>query len=74
MLKAQRVRDVMTWSVATIQPEATLAQAGLTMFQRRIGSLPVVGDGNLVRILTGRDMLAALRREQKVEADPDFPW
>ncbi len=74
MLKAPRVRDVMTWSVVTIQPEATLAQAGLTMFQRRIGSLPVVEDGKLVGILTGRDVLAALRNEQEMEGASESSW
>jgi acetoin utilization protein AcuB len=68
-LKSLRVRDVMTWSVVTTQPEATLAQAGLTMFQRRIGSLPVVEDGKLVGILTETDVLRALTDGQ--ETDPD---
>ncbi len=68
-LKSLRVRDVMTWSVVTTHPEATLAQAGLTMFQRRIGSLPVVEDGRLVGILTETDVLAALTAGQ--ETDPD---
>jgi acetoin utilization protein AcuB len=68
-LKSLRVRDVMTWSVVTTHPDATLAQAGLTMFQRRIGSLPVVADGRLVGILTETDVLAALTAGQ--EHDPD---
>lgn len=59
-LKAPRVRDAMTWAVVTTDPDATLVQAGLTMFQRRIGSLPVVENGRLVGILTERDVLAAL--------------
>src|SRR5574341_465081 len=59
-LRAPRVRDVMTWSVVTTHPDATLVQAGLTMFQRRIGSLPVVDNGRLVGIVTERDVLAAL--------------
>jgi acetoin utilization protein AcuB len=70
-LKAPLVRDVMTWSVVTTDPEATLVQAGLTMFQRRIGSLPVIENGRLVGILTERDMLTALRKEDGIESDPD---
>jgi acetoin utilization protein AcuB len=69
-LKAPRVRDAMTWSVVTTDPEATLVQAGLTMFQRRIGSLPVVENGRLVGILTERDVFAAVHKEQGVESDP----
>jgi acetoin utilization protein AcuB len=68
-LKSLRIRDVMTWSVVTTRPEATLAQAGVTMFQRRIGSLPVVDDGRLVGILTETDVLSALTQGQ--ETDPD---
>ncbi len=72
-LKALRVRDVMTWSVVTTHPEATLAQAGMTMFQRRIGSLPVVENGRLVGILTETDILGALSAGQ--ETDPDaYVW
>jgi len=55
---ALRVRDVMTRSVATTHPEATLVQAALTMFQRRIGSLPVVEEGRAVGIVTERDIMA----------------
>ena len=68
-LKSLRIRDVMTWSVVTTHPEATLAQAGVIMFQRRIGSLPVVEEGRLVGILTETDVLTALTKGQ--ETDPD---
>lgn len=70
-LKTPRVRDAMTWSVVTTDPEAPLAQAGFTMFQRRIGSLPVVENGRLVGILTERDVLAALHKAQGTEIDLD---
>jgi len=57
----------------TTHPEATLAQAGMTMFQRRIGSLPVVENGRLVGILTETDILGALSAGQ--ETDPDaYVW
>ncbi len=69
-LKALRVRDVMTWSVVTTHPDATLLQAGLTLFQRRIGCLPVVENGCLVGILTDHDVLAALGASQGAEPDP----
>jgi acetoin utilization protein AcuB len=73
-LKAPRIRDLMTWSVVTTTPEATLTQAGLTMFERRIGCLPVVVEGRLVGILTDRDILKALHKDQP-DIDPDgFPW
>ena len=58
-LKKPRVRDIMTWGVVTIEPDADLVRAGLLMFERRIGSLPVVDRGRLVGIVTERDLLEA---------------
>ena len=60
-LKAPRVRDVMTWSVVTIEPDADLVRAGFLMFTRRIGSLPVTDHGTLVGIVTERDLFDAFR-------------
>ena len=62
-LENLRVRDAMTWVVVTIHPNATLPHAALLMFERRVGSLPVVEDGKLVGMLTERDLLKALSRE-----------
>ena len=59
-LSAPRVRDIMTWDVVTVEPDYDLVRAGLLMFERRIGSLPVIEGGRLVGIVTGRDLLEAL--------------
>ena len=58
-LRAPRVRDVMTWRIVTIEPDADLVRAGLLMFDRRIGSLPVIDQGRLVGIITERTILEA---------------
>jgi CBS domain-containing protein len=74
-VKAPRVRDVMSWSVVTTHENTLLIQAALLMFQRRIGSLPVVTDGRLVGILTEQDVWKGLRKEQGLEVEPDaFLW
>ena len=74
-VKAPRVRDVMTWSVVTTQADTELVQAALTMFQRRIGSLPVVADGRLVGILTEHDVFAGLKKGSGIEAEAElFLW
>ena len=44
----------------TITPDATLVDAVALMMQHRIGSLPVVEDGQLVSIITERDVLFAV--------------
>jgi acetoin utilization protein AcuB len=72
-LRAPRVRDVMTWSVVTTQPHIALPQAALIMFQRRIGSLPVIEDDRVVGILTARDVLAAIGAKRWVEIDTTSP-
>jgi CBS domain-containing protein len=74
-VKAPRVRDVMTWSVVTTHADTTLVQAALTMFQRRIGSLPVVADGRLVGILTEQDVFSGLKKGHGIQAEADlFLW
>ena len=67
-VKAPRVRDVMSWGPVTAHEDTPLVQAALLMFQRRIGSLPVVTDGRLVGIVTERDVWNGLRTEQRIEA------
>ena len=65
----------MTWSVVTTHPDTPLVQAALTMFQRRIGSLPVVADGRLVGIVTEWDVFTGLRGGRRVEEATDpFLW
>ena len=62
----------MTWSVVTTHADTELVQAALTMFQRRIGSLPVVADGRLVGILTEHDVFTGLTKGLGIEAEAEF--
>ena len=62
-LEDLRVKDAMSWGVATAHPEASVAHAALVMYERRVGSLPVVQDGKLVGIVTERDLLKALAKQ-----------
>lgn len=54
------VQDVMSRDVLTTHPEAPLAHAARLMFERRVGSLPVILDGRMVGMLTERDVTRAL--------------
>lgn len=59
-------KDVMTKSVVTVDPGATVLQAVRLMLQKRISGLPVVdASGNLVGIVTEGDFLR--RVETKTE-------
>lgn len=74
-VKAPRVRDVMSWSVVTTHEDTPLVQAALLMFQRRIGSLPVVTEDRLVGILTERDVWRGLRTQKRFEVETNaFLW
>src|SRR5579872_464964 len=57
-----RVSEVMTRSVATIPPGASLRQAAGKMEGRTIGCLPVMEKGRLAGIVTTSDLLRALSR------------
>jgi|SRR5215203_2763798 len=52
------VKQIMTWPVFSIGPDATVLQAVQLMLQHKISGLPVVGaDGKLVGIVTEGDFL-----------------
>jgi acetoin utilization protein AcuB len=54
------VREIMTWGVISVQPEADLRQAARLMYERKIGALPVAEGGRVVGIVTETDLLRAL--------------
>ena len=68
------VQDFMTCAVVTIDAEALVPRAARLMFERRIGSLPVVEAGRLVGIITERDLLRALIRESPARAPAVEPF
>lgn len=52
-----KVRDVMTKSITSIPPEATIKDAAQIMQQQNVGSVPVVDANGLVGIVTDRDIV-----------------
>ena len=60
------VREVMTWGVVSVRPDADLRAAARLMRESKIGALPVVEDGVVVGILTETDVLAA---QEKILGD-----
>jgi CBS domain-containing protein len=55
-----KVKDLMTTDVKTCSPDTTLAAAAHLMWEGDCGILPVVDDGELVGVVTDRDMYIAL--------------
>jgi CBS domain-containing membrane protein len=67
ILDSLSVKEVMTSEVATISPEASLAEAARLLTDRKIGCLPVVDGGRLVGILTEGDFVALVARRRAFE-------
>jgi len=55
-----RLRDIMSTDLATIAPLDTIEHAAREIYERRIGCLPVVAEGELVGIITSSDMMRTL--------------
>jgi acetoin utilization protein AcuB len=55
-----RLRDIMSTDVVTIHPLDTIERAAREIYDRKIGCLPVVADGELVGIITSQDMMRTL--------------
>jgi acetoin utilization protein AcuB len=55
-----KVRDVMVKKVLTVTEEVTVEEAAQIMIGKKIGSLPVMREGQLVGIVTDIDLLKAL--------------
>jgi CBS domain-containing protein len=55
-----KVKDIMTTDVRTCTPDIKLAAAAHLMWEGDCGILPVVDDGELVGVVTDRDMYIAL--------------
>lgn len=56
LLSQIKVREVMTRDVTTVSEDATLEEAARRMINNKVGSLPVVRNGQLVGIITESDI------------------
>jgi acetoin utilization protein AcuB len=55
-----KVRDVMVKKVLTVTEDVTVEDAARIMIENKVGSLPVMREGQLVGIVTDVDLLGAL--------------
>ena len=55
-----RLGDIMSTDLVTIHPLDTIEHAAREIYERRIGCLPVVAEGELVGIITSSDMMRTL--------------
>ena len=57
LMRTVRVRDVMSYPVITIAPDAPVKQAARLMMEKKIGCLPVVRGEKFVGVVTETDIL-----------------
>ena len=62
LLEAVSVREIMSAPVVSVEPEEEVETAVGLMRERKVGSLPVVKDGQVVGILTETDVLRRIVR------------
>ena len=60
LMESTPLSKIMTRNPATIEPNKTIYEAAQILYDRRIGCLPVVEDGELRGIITTSDMLNLL--------------
>lgn len=60
-----KVKDIMTKDVVTIDADATIGKAVVTMREQGISRLPVVQDGRLVGLVTVHDVIEKLTRPRE---------
>ena len=60
LLAKMTVADAMVKQVLMVTPDTTIEEAAMLMRENKIGSVPVVEDGNLVGIITVVDIFDAL--------------
>ena len=60
LLQKTRVMDVMRAKVLTCSPDMPVEEASMLMHDRDIGCLPVITDGELVGIISDRDIFEVL--------------
>ena len=64
-----KVRDLMTESVITVEPDATIDRVRRILQRNKVGALPVVGpDGQPVGIVSATDLVASLEGDSRVSA------
>jgi CBS domain-containing protein len=68
-LAAVRIRDVMTESVVTAAPDASVREVAETMRERNVGSVVLVERGRPVGFLTDRDLTVSVLADGRDPSD-----
>src|SRR5512146_1896599 len=64
-----KIRDIMVSDVETAEPDDTLDELAMMMREQDVGAIPVVEDGELIGIVTDRDIVVRCIAEGKDPTD-----
>ena len=70
LLDADKVRDVMTWDVETVEVDEDVTIAAQVMLDNKYGCLPVLEEGKLAGILTESDFVRFVATSAESGAPP----
>ena len=65
----KKIRDIMTTELETAEPDTTLEEIATMMKEEDVGAIPVVDDGELVGIVTDRDIVVRAIAEGRDTSD-----
>ena len=68
-----KIRDVMTPNPRTVSPNDTIQAAALVMQQEDTGAVPVVDDGQVLAVVTDRDIVVRVVAEGRSFSSPVGP-
>jgi len=68
------IRDVMSSTLVTVEPGATVAQAATVMAEKRVGSALVMDGDSVAGIFTERDIVRALSQDFDAPGHPITHW
>jgi CBS domain-containing protein len=68
------VRDVMSTTIVSVEPSATISEAATAMGKNHVGSAVVLEGSRLAGIFTERDIVKALAADFDAPHDPVHDW
>jgi len=69
IMRATRVRDIMSPNVLTVKSGTTVREVSRLMVERRVGSVVVHDGSRVVGIVTDRDVLATITKKKNFNPD-----
>ena len=69
-ISRRKCREIMTKSVRTVSPDASIREVAQLMREGDMGAVPIVGNGKRIGIVTDRDIVVRVVAEGKDASTP----